>query len=334
MKELIIYPNASKGGITSVIRGRAAASPHTRFDVVFLEDRGGSQAFSDLSNVRMSIIPRGRAEPAIEYLVNTHSYRTVSVLSYPSIVKRIAGSVHHLRYEFHSSDMEVNSREVNSLELDLVDEFTAPTSFMVTSIEAVLPAHQRRKLRVLPNLVDSTIFSPTGPSDFYNEDAPAADAGIPLVWVGRFDDGKGYKHFLRALRALPEQYFGIVVVSLEKDPNRTSSFFNECAAMGVTERVHLYLNQPHSEMARLYRWAAERGGQAISTSLLESFGYFVAEATECGLPVIAFDLPVWQEHKNKDLITRVTVGSVTSLVQSIQTMTCSKYHRPTINYKS
>lgn len=318
MQELIIYPNASKGGISSVIRGRATAYPYIRFDVIFLEDRGGSQAFSDLPNVRTSIISRGRAETAIEYLVQTNSYSTVSVLSYPSIVKRIASLANHIRYEFHSSDMNVNRREIASLDLNLVDEFTAPTNFMIRSIESVLPPHQWRKLRMLPNLVDSKTFSRTGPSDFYREGTRTQPAGIPLVWVGRFDDGKGYRHFLRTLASLPNQYFGIVVVSLEKDPDRASAFFNECAAMGVTERVHLFLNQPQSEMAKLYRWAAEREGRAVSTSLLESFGYFVAEATACGLPVVTFDLPVWEEHTNRDLITSVTVGSVTSLVEALQ----------------
>lgn len=321
MHELIIYPNASKGGITSVIRGRAAAYPHVLFDVVFLEDRGGGRAFSDLPNVRISIIPRGRAEAAVEYLVGQKSYTTVSVLSYPIIVKRLAGTADHIRYEFHSSDMAVNEREINNLELDSVDEITVPTSFMANSIESILPPHQRRKLRTLPNLVDANIFSRNGAIDFYDDANTEPTGKVPLVWVGRFDDGKGYKHFLRTIAALPQQYFGIAVVSLEKDPSRASSFFNEAAAMGVLERVELYLNQPQSEMAKLYRWAAMRGGRAISTSLLESFGYFVAEATECGLPAIAFDLPVWQEHPNKNLITSVPIGSVTALIRSVQDQT-------------
>lgn len=88
--------------------------------------------------------------------------------------------------------------------------------------------------------------------------------------------------------------------------------------MGVSDRVELYLNQPQTEMAKLYRWAARQGGLAISTSLLESFGYFVAEATACELPVVAFDLPVWKEHLNKELISTVPIGSVTELVRLIK----------------
>lgn len=317
MNELVVYPNASKGGITSVIRGRAVEAPSTRFDVIFFDDRGGAQAFADLPNVRVSIIQRGRAEPAIKYLTRNHSYSTVSVLSSPEIVKHLETTDSHVRYEFHSSDMKINKNEIRNLDLRIIDEISTPTDFMASAIRPLLPREHRKKLAVVPNLVDKTIFTPDGSTEFYAYEALSSEKGIPLIWVGRFDEGKGYRHFIRTLAALPSEYRGILVVSLEKDPNRASAFFNECAAMGVLERIELYLNQSQFDMAKLYRWAAERDGRAVSTSLLESFGYFVAEAASCGLPVVAFDLPVWKEHEYEDRITTVPIGSVTSLVHAI-----------------
>lgn len=320
MKQLIVYPNASKGGITSVIRGRAAAEPNVHFDALFFADRGGSQAFADLKNVRSAIIPKGRAESAAKYLYSKNFYDTISILSAPSIMKHLVDVSAHVRYEFHSSDMNVNKREIDNLDLGQLDEVSVPSRFMASSIKQLIPAQFRKKITVTPNLVDQTIFSSQGSTDFYrdNQSIRMPSNAIPLVWVGRFDEGKGYRHFLRALSNLPSNYYGVVVVSLEKDPSRASAFLNEAAVAGVFDRVELYLNQSQHEMAKLYRWAAQRGGLAISTSLLESFGYFVAESTACGLPVVAFDLPVWKEHENQDKISTVTVGSVTELVKVIQ----------------
>lgn len=320
MKQLIVYPNASKGGITSVIRGRAAAEPNVRFDVLFFNDRGGSQAFADLKNVRTAILPKGRAEFAAKYLHSQNSYDTISILSAPSMMKHLADVSAHVRYEFHSSDMSVNKREIDALELGSIDELSVPSNFMASAIQHIIPAQFRKKLSVTPNLVDGTIFSAEGTTDFYR-DLPSersSSNAIPLVWVGRFDEGKGYRHFLRALGMLPSKYYGVVVVSLEKDPSRASAFLNEAAVAGVFDRVELYLNQSQFEMAKLYRWAAQRGGRAVSTSLLESFGYFVAESAACGLPVVAFNLPVWKEHENQNKISTVPVGSVTELVRAIQ----------------
>lgn len=318
MAELIVYPNASKGGITSVIRGRAVEEPRKRFDVVFFHDKGGRRAFSDLSNVRTTIIRRDRADFAVEYLINQNNYETVSVLSSPKTVGHIANAADNIRYEFHSSNPLVIKSELESMDLNQVEEFAVPSKFLRGTVAPLLPKFHRRKLRVLPNVVDSSIFTPEGATDFYSPSREPETAAVPLVWVGRFDTGKGYRHFLRALAALPPRYFGIVVVSFESDPSRAADFYHECAAMGVTDRVQLYLNQSQHEMAKLYRWAKQRGGLAVSTSLLESFGYFVAEATACELPVVAFELPVFNEQPNVDMISTVPIGSVTALVDSIQ----------------
>lgn len=318
MKELIVYPNCSKGGVTTVIRGRAAADPELALDAMFFEDRGGSNAFDDLPNVRASIIRKDRAKSALQYMAKTQHYDAVSVLSAPAFVEALAGLVPLLRYEFHSSDLSVIKSEIAQINFAQVDEILAPTQHMVGQITNLLPHIHRSKLRVEPNLVDGRTFTVEGDANFYNQDSRnEAPGGVPLVWVGRFDNGKGFRYFIRLLASLPKEYFGVVVVSLEKDPARASAFLNECAAMGVSDRVQLFLNLSQEDLATLYRTARNRNGWAISTSLLESFGYSVAEATACGLRVAAFHLPVWQEHPRQSLITSVPTGSVQHLTGTV-----------------
>lgn len=318
MKELIVYPNCSKGGVTTVIRGRAAADPELALDAMFFEDRGGSNAFDDLPNVRASIIRKDRAKSALQYMAKTQHYDAVSVLSAPAFVEALAGLVPLLRYEFHSSDLSVIKSEIAQINFAQVDEILAPTEYMANQISNLLPHIHRGKMRVEPNLVDERTFSIDGDADFYFPGSQSeVPGGIPLVWVGRFDNGKGYRYFIRLLASLPKEYFGVVVVSLEKDPARASAFLNECAVMGVSDRVQLFLNLAQGDLSALYRYARDRNGYAISTSLLESFGYSVAEATACGLRVAAFQLPVWREHPRQSLITTVPTGSVQDLASAV-----------------
>src|SRR5699024_4677826 len=221
----------------------------------------------------------------------------------------------------HTSNINVIIKELQVLNLDTVDEITVPSQQMSMAVEPLLTQEHKHKLQVLPNLVDKNVFRPDGPLDFYTKQTTPAVGKVPLVWVGRFEEGKGFRQFLRALAELPTEYFGIVVVSLEKGPERPTEFLMECAVNGVSDRVELYLNQPQTEIAKLYRWTKTRGGAAVSTSLLESFGYFVAEATACGLPVVAFELPVWKEQEHSQLISSVPIGSVSSLVNNLKAQT-------------
>ena len=317
MSELIVYPNCSKGGVTTVIRGRAVSDATRRIDAVFFDDKGGAHAFEDLDNVRPLIVRRDRSASALAYMASQFAYDRASVLSSPETVAHLAGKVPLLRYEFHSSDLDVIKKEINKLALESVDEIAAPTAYMAAQIKDMLPAAHRSKMMVVPNLIDTGAFTQEGDAAF-DMSATAAPGAIPLVWVGRFDRGKGHRYFARLLGSLPEQYFGVVVVSLENDPERVTAFLSECAAMGVLDRVRIHLNLPQDELASLYRWARDRGGWAVSTSLLESFGYFVAEATACGLRVAAFDLPVWVEHERQTLIQRVPTGSVRDLAATIR----------------
>lgn len=319
MNELIYYPNCSMGGVTTVIRGRAIAQTSRRFDAVFVEDRGGKRAFDDLPNVRSLVIRKDRKGHALNYMVERFGYEQVSVLSDPSAVDDLAGKVESLRYEFHSSNLDIIKSEVGKLTFDAIDEIAAPTEFMAQQISDLLPSAQRRKLGVVPNLIDEHTFSESGPSDFYVETVtPALRDARPLVWVGRFDRGKGPRHFVRLLASLPDDYVGVMVVSMEKDPARVSDILSEAAVMGVMDRISIHANLPQADLAKLYRWARDRNGWAVSTSLLESFGYFVAEAAACGLPVAAFHLPVWREHKAQELIHSVPIGSVHHLAELIR----------------
>lgn len=320
MRKLIIYPNCSKGGVTSVIRGRARAEQHVQFDVVFFNDRGGRNAFDDLPNVSVRIIRQDRSGNYFNYLLKHFRYDAISVLSHPKSANLLSENPElAVTYEFHSSDTKVMEREIGELNLDQLARIIAPTPQMTKIVSKFLPARIRPRVYVETNLVDTKLFSEDGSTDFFaNSRFKQDDKGIPLLWVGRFDLGKGYQYMIRTLAQLPDEYFAIFVVSLESDPERANRFYRECAEMGVTHRVRLLLNLPQSVMGNLYRSVREAGGLAVSTSLMESFGYTVAEALACGTPVAAFDLPVWDNFSKQELMRRVTSGDVQALARAIE----------------
>lgn len=319
MRKLIIYPNCSKGGVSSVIRGRAADEPNTQFDVVFFNDRGGLRTFSDISNVDVRIIREDRSIAYLTYLVSRMDYDSVHVLSTPKIANALVENPDVVAvYEFHSSNMTVVEQELKELDIDKMSQIAVPSEMMKLKIGERLPRRTLSRLIVVPNLVDHHVFSQNGPSDFFDRDPKFTEESLrPIVWVGRFDKDKGYQYAVRALAQLPEDFIGIFVVSLEHHPVRTSRFLSECDAMGVRDRVQLYMNLSQPEIANLYRSARNHGGVYVSTSLMESFGYAIAESMECGLSCCAFDLPVLGLHKERGVLATVPVGDINALTESV-----------------
>lgn len=319
MRKLIVYPNCSKGGVSSVILGRAADEPGTRFDVIFFNDRGGLSTFSDLSNVHVRIIREDRAVAYLKYLVGRIEYDAVHILSAPKVANALVENPDVVVvYEFHSSNMTVVETEISTLDIDKMSQIAVPSETMKLQIGERLPRRSLSRLVVIPNLVDSRLFSVEGSADFFDLDPNLRSSSFkPVVWVGRFDKDKGYQYAVRALAQLDDDYLGIFVVSLEHDPMRIARFLSECDAMGVRDRIQLYMNLSQVEMANLFRSARDRGGVYASTSLMESFGYAIAESLACGLPCVSFELPVLDLHRDRGQLSSVAVGDVEALAKRI-----------------
>lgn len=315
MKKLIVYPNASKGGVAAVIRGRAVAEPRTQFHCVFFHDRGGREAYSDLPNVHVRIVQKDRSHNYISYSASLHSYSQVSVISSPETIEHAVFPDSTLVvYEFHSSNMEIVRRELDTVDFSKVDRIIAPSAYMGDQISDSIPSRLRLRADVVPNLVDSTSFYRGAAATRHLE--PQAK---PLFWIGRFDKAKGFTSYIRLLSLLPHEYVGVAVVSLENDAQRTAEFLGEAGAAGVSGRISLMLNLSQTKLGEMFREASELGGALISTSLMESFGYSVVEAIACNLPVHAFELPPFAEHTDPyGLLHQVPIGDVVALAESVR----------------
>lgn len=270
--------------------------------------------FTDLDNTNVRIVRSDRINAFLTASTAKNIYDEIRVLSSPTVANALSlNDDLEIIYEFHSSDMGVVNNEIQKLEVDRLGQIVVPSKKMQDWVRELLPRRVRNRVRVEENLIDRGTFR-AGVTTYFP--GIENDRVRPLLWVGRFDDGKGFVFLPRLLAQLPREYEAYVVVSLERDPARAGRFLAECDAMGVRDRVHLYMNLAPSALNELYNLAADRGGWMISTSLMESFGYAVREALASGLRVLAFSLPVYEDLRDSSLFL-TPIGGVREMSETI-----------------
>ena len=208
--------------------------------------------------------------------------RFTSMPNEPASIRKVFDG--RIVYEFHTSTKEVIERELETLELDSVDEIWTPSDWLRNVVVRRLDRPESAKCRTVPNLIDQNVFHTDVPATKIHLD----EGQIPILWIGRFDKGKNGNDFFRALSLLDENIVPIMVVSYESEAGRTSKALHEARAYGLAERLQLFLNLSQHQLAGLYTWVRDRGGAFVSTSLAESFGYSIGEALACGLPTAAY----------------------------------------------
>jgi glycosyltransferase involved in cell wall biosynthesis len=156
-----------------------------------------------------------------------------------------------------------------------------PTSHLIELFQSMLPG---LKQYCFPNIFDSDAFTyrqhPVNP--------------FPILgWVGRIEANKNWKAFLE-----------IGYWMIHFNPNIRLWIFEDANIYIHEERVafeemlqqlnlmpHLSMisNLPHQQMADYLSMIGDSGGFLCSTSILEGFGYAVAEAMSCRCPVLTTD---------------------------------------------
>lgn len=311
---LHLYPNCSLGGMTTVYRNRALSDPESHFTFLFMNDKSGSVAYNSLPNVTMRISQPDRYESMVSYAVSKSNYDSIRITSLPGIVSKLGRCDAEVIYEFHSSDQGIIQRELDVLDLSLVDKIATPSEYLAEVIRAKVSVDQRSMVVVIPNLVDRDVFSVDGPVPMLSLDSNS----LPLVWIGRLDKGKNVNDFLRLLSLLPDVYTGIIILSFEDQPGRLADFLGLAASLGLDTRIKILLNLSQHQIADIYRFSRNRNGFFCSTSLGESFGYGVAEALSVGLSTIAYDVGALKElSEDAEALTLVPVGDVRGLAREV-----------------
>ncbi|WP_161495163.1 glycosyltransferase family 4 protein [Advenella sp. S44] len=277
--------------MTTVYRNRAIAEPSVDFDFIFLRNFGGITSFNVLNNVNVTVIDHDNISEYLATEIRKVEYDEIRITTLHELVKKISSS--KLIYEIHTSDFATIGKEFCQLDLSHLDEIWVPSQYSLNLVLPFVPGQWAEKLKIVPNIVDTSIFCPEGTSLEFPQFGSVVR---PLIWVGRFDRTKNFRDFLTVVAELPTEYVGVMVASLENDVNRLAHVLYQIQSMRLERRIRIFFNVSQADMAGLYRFAVNRKGFFCSTSLSESFGYGVLEAALTGLPVIAYDVGALPEH--------------------------------------
>lgn len=313
MTILSVYTNCSLGGMGTVFRTRAKANPGKRYELVFTHDAGARGSLSGLENVDVRIVPKHRLPAYLAHATESRQYEEVGVTLLQDVLPAInRENVGEVVYEIHTPNEQAAINDVLRLDLGRVDKVRVPSRTWGNMINSVVD--RQVEVEVVPNLIDTSVFREYRSTFAFK----GRTDQTPLVWIGRFDSAKNPNDLLRALTALPEEYFGVFIVSLESDPARAMRFLSYVDALGLGQRVDIFLNLSPMRIANVMNRSRELGGVLCSTSLEESYGYAIAEGALCGLPVVSYEVGAVREHLERhENVELVPVGGVTDLVKKI-----------------
>jgi glycosyltransferase involved in cell wall biosynthesis len=143
------------------------------------------------------------------------------------------------------------------------------------------------KIEKISSGVDVTHFSPGKADEKLRQSLGLPPKAFAVLYVGRLSESKGIFTLLEAARTLRSAKENIHFLLVGKDEEGVGKWV---ADNGLSDRVHLAGFVPYDRMPKYYRLS----GMLVLPSLKEKrqqeqFGYVLAEAMACGVPVLGSD---------------------------------------------
>ncbi|GAA0133343.1 hypothetical protein YSY43_01830 [Paenibacillus sp. YSY-4.3] len=167
------------------------------------------------------------------------------------------------------------------LEANCQGALLPPTPHLVQLITDFCPALPKY---IFPNLLDTVKFR------YRPQTVPSKPV---IAWVGRLEKNKNWKLFLKIAQSLVniknELSFWVFHDDKLCSKEMLDLFWEKVHSYGLHDHIKVYANAPHSTMPDYLSRVGDSGGFLLSTSVLEGFGYAVAEAIACRCPVLSTD---------------------------------------------
>lgn len=191
---------------------------------------------------------------------------TNHVQRFRSVRERESERLCSTKFRGHPSEAMVERVQA---EYKLADRIRVASSVAKNSmIEAGLPAE---KIEVINLPLNLNRFTPEGVG------RPCVHGPLRLCYIGSLDLGKGFVYLLRALKLLGQDKVELEIVGATGD--------RCCRRIFERERVGLNVKCAPGDPLPAYH----RAELLAMPSLDDGFGFVVAEAMACGLPVIVTD---------------------------------------------
>jgi glycosyltransferase involved in cell wall biosynthesis len=164
------------------------------------------------------------------------------------------------------------------------------------------------KIRVIPNVVDESIFHPPAPAT-----APANTGPVTFLTLARLVKGKGIEDLLQAIKLLKQR--GVAARFRIGGRGELGPAFRRLGdELGVNDWIDWLGLIPREQAGEEFR----RCTAFVLPSHSESFGVVYAEAMACGVPAFGCRNGGAEDIVSPEVGRLVEVGDVVGLVDSLQ----------------
>ncbi|CDN44246.1 MULTISPECIES: glycosyltransferase family 4 protein [Paenibacillus] len=301
MKLLLTFYNPS-GGMETLnrIRGKALMEAGHEVHLLYTHDGNG---FSNIRDIPTFVL---KDPEAVKALVLREQYDAVVVCTDIFTLERIRQSGYRGRLIY-----EVQGLGTLETATSTITAFTALIRQHADGLLYPQTAHLQHLMRSrFPEIPQFCFDDPLDTENFGYSDYPPPPYPV-MGWVGRIEANKNWREFIaigeRLMDFKPDLRMWMFGDAALFEAPEQEAFQHWLATSPRASRVIRHSNIPHSQMADYMSLIGDSGGFLCSTSILEGFGYAVAEAMLCRCPVLSTD---------SDGIRRFLVHDVTGKLYS------------------
>lgn len=246
------------------------------------------QAGSGLQNIRDIPVHITDDDQAITALLAANRYHAIIVTSHYLMLPR-------LRKLGYSGPLIYEVQGLGTVET--ANQVLAGASGIITAhADAAICPVTRHLVNLLqhylPELPVYSFHNCIHADRFCYQKQPSLAAGSTIIgWVGRIEANKNWRQLLEIFYWLRRHVSSLALWLFVDDTlsAEQQEFDLLAEQLELKSALKLHANIAHKHMAGYYSRMADSGGFLLSTSITEGFGYAVAEAMCCRLPVLASD---------------------------------------------
>lgn len=280
MKILFIYKYCILGGVTTqlVNRLKALKASH-EVHFLFLYEYGGLTALKDHPYKYI-----GNTKEDLEALIEEHHYDVLSIIDTPEVYDWLGKMSYKGKcvHEVHTTTS--NIKQLTQLRESLpMDMILTPSYYMKKLIEEEYGFKDQVPVEVVYNCLDRDNFQYVP----YNK---PTDKAI-ILWVGKLDDHKRWRDFVEICSRLDKLYQMknleyVMVGGVTAKEEIIDELVLKLIQFDLLDKVKWYSSVDYQDMARMYSKVYKTQGVYVSTSINESFGMTVVEASVLKVPVV------------------------------------------------
>ena len=273
------------GGIETLnrLRGHALRLVGMKIHLLYAQYGAGLQNKSNIPTFVAS------SDMDIQTLLGDHKYDAIMVSSDFVMLERLRrfGYSEPIIYEAQGLGAPEQAEQAASLAAPYIQRYAQgihlpPTAHLIHLFKRLCPQVPQY---VFSNVVDYERFHYTK-----NANIPA---GPVICWVGRLERNKNWKAFIdighRLIQHNPRIQLWMFLDKNLSQEQEYKRFAHRVGSLKLEPHLTVYNNIPHDKMKHYLSITGDSGGFLLSTSILEGFGYSVAEALSCRCPVLCTD---------------------------------------------